>query len=143
MEGMHIGHNIGGIKEVAIAHIDDLEHRLDAIVFKPNKWWTVVDFLPYTASLIDEEVDTDHGILYNYSGAFKRKFPSRLEEGIFSKFLGQCVVIRVIDMNDECRIIGHKECPVKLERTGNRGTKPSDLAHHEFKYSVSQYTRAF
>lgn len=142
MEGLHTGENIGGILEISICHIDDLEDSRTSIIFKPNRWWIVISTIPNTASLVDDEIDTDHGILFNYSGGFRRQYPSRSDELIFEKFLGQCCVVRVIDNNGICRILGRKDLPVSLTRTGNRGAKPSDLSYHEFKFSISQPFRA-
>jgi len=142
MEGLHTGENIGGILEVAVCHIDELESSIGSLCFKPNKWWTVVEVIPNTATFNDEEVDTENGILYTYSGGFKRQYPSKSDELIFSRFIGQCSVVRIVDMNGQCRIIGSKECPVSISRIGNRGAKPNDLSHHEFKFNVSQANRA-
>lgn len=143
MEGLHTGENIGGILEIGICHVDDIESSEDSILFKTNKWWTIVEFIPKTATFIDDESDTDHGILFTYSGVFKRQFPSKSDEIIFSRFIGQCVVMRIVDLNGQSRIIGSKQYPVSLFRKGDRGSKPNDLAHHEFRYNVSQPKRAF
>lgn len=142
MEGLHTGENIGGVLEIAVCLIDDVLSMGDEVRFKPNKWWTVIEVIPHTATFVDEEVDTDQGILYNYSGALRRQYPSKSDEVIFSAFVGQCVIMRIVDRNGICRVLGSPECPVAISRSGNRGSKPSDLSYHEFKYSVSQSFRA-
>jgi len=139
---LHNGENIGGISRFEFCHIDDLI-SVNPLRFKNGKWWEIIQHLPQSGQFKDDEQETDQGITYTYAGTFKRHFPSKKDELFFSRYIGECSIIRVTDLNGIKRIIGTLETPVLISRSSDRGAKPSDMAGNEFKYSVTQIERAF
>lgn len=138
---LHDGDNIGGVSKFEICLVSDLI-SLQPILFKPGKHWYTVEHIPQTASFKDDEAETDNGITYTYAGTFKRQFPSKKDEQFFEAYIGPRSIMRITDLNGMRTIIGNVDTPVVLTRSGERGVKPSDMAHHEFKYSVTQSDRA-
>lgn len=138
---LHSGENIGGVSRYEICHINDLI-SVNPLRFKNGKWWQIIEHLPQSGQFKDDEQETDHGITYTYAGTFKRHFPSKKDEINFSRFIGQCSIMRITDLNGNKRIIGTLDTPVLISRSGDRGAKPSDMAGNEFKFSVTQIDRA-
>lgn len=138
---LHDGENIGGVSKFEICLVTDLI-SLKPFLFKPGKHWYTVEHVPQSGSLKDDEVDTENGTTYTYAGTFKRQFPSKKDELFFESYIGSRSIMKITDLNGIQIIIGTQDTPVLLSRSGDRGVKPSDMAHHEFKYSVTQSDRA-
>lgn len=138
---LHSGDNVGGVAQYELCHVDDLV-SFYPVRFKPGRYWQCVRHVPETGTLADEELDTDNGVTYSYSGSFKRQYPSERDELDMSRYMGKCTIWRITDMNRRIYLLGTPENPVSLSRSGNRGARPSDMAHNEFKFSVVQVDRA-
>lgn len=139
---LHSGENIGGVARFEFCHIEDII-SVNPFRFKNGKWWEIIEHLPQSGQLKDDEQETDQGITYTYAGTFKRHFPSKKDELLFSRYIGECSIIRITDLNGMKRVIGTLDTPVLISRAGDRGAKPSDMAGNEYKYSVTQIERAF
>ncbi|MGJ1295544.1 hypothetical protein ACR777_15160 [Sphingobacterium spiritivorum] len=134
---LHQDDNIGGLLSVEIAHVTDFS-GFNPVVFKPGKNFQKVDILPLSGSLKDDEEFSNSGTAYTYAGIFKIHHPTAILENAIRPYIGLCSVLKLTDLNGRIRIVGSPACPVLLKRTGDSGLKPSDMAHNEFKFSVTQ-----
>lgn len=135
---LHEGDNIGGISKFEIAHVTDFL-SFNPISFRQGKGFVEIPHVPSSGSLKDEEQTGKSGTSFSYSGALVVHAPTKAVEQLLRKFMGNASVCRITDLNGVVLVIGSPDCPVSVSRTGNRGRKPSDMAHNEIRFAVEQY----
>lgn len=141
MNIFHEEDNIGGLASIEIAHTSKIQ-SFNPLVFKPGAYWQAVEFHPTSGLLKDEVNDSDHGTYYTYAGTFKIHKKTKDLEKHIDPFLGQCIIMRITDMNGYSLVIGGPEYPVQLFRSSESGSMPADMNHYAFSFSVNQPNRA-
>lgn len=134
---LHEGDNIGGLLRIQIALASDFE-TFAPIRFKQGKQWQDIDIYPDSGLFKSDVQHGDNGRYYTYAGNFKIHHPNRKDENSIDAFIGPVSIMRITDHNKYTQVIGTPDEPVTLARSLDTGTKPTDLSHNAFTFSVSQ-----
>lgn len=135
------GDNIGGLAQIDVAHVWDLE-SYEPIRFKPGMCWLEIEFHPMSGLMKEDVQDSDHGVYYSYAGSFKIPKSDRKTECALDRFIGQVSIFRVMDLNGKTLVIGGPDMPVLFTRSSDTGSSPVDMNHASYSFIVSQPNRA-
>ncbi|GGH28329.1 hypothetical protein FAZ19_19750 [Sphingobacterium alkalisoli] len=138
---MYEGDNVGGIATLQIAHVTDFK-SFNPVVFHPGKAWREIELYPDSGLMKSDVQHGDNGTSYSYAGSFKIHHQNKKIENILDKYIGPVSVMRVTDMNRYAQVIGSPLEPVTLSRSADTGSKPTDLNHNQFSFTVAQLNAA-
>lgn len=120
------GDNLGGIASLQLAPVYAFTSLSPVVTFRDGYTWDDALFLPESAQLTDESIETDNGLQYTYTlpVSFNKK-----NAGLYAglrKYLGTVAIAKVTDQNGFCQIIGNLQTPLTIKQNADSGKAPVD-----------------